>query len=141
MFLTGEIPRDSGIEDTGGDFFLDTVCVRRDLLPDDQALFVDSPRGIVVFLGCAHSGVINTLTHIARLTGVRTIYAVLGGMHLIRATDARLEETAGILERYDVQLIGPCHCTGDRAQAFFRSRFPERIVTFGTGSRIALAEG
>ena len=139
VFLTGEIPRVSDLEDTGGDFFLDLACEEKDIIPDDQALFIDSYLGIIVFLGCAHSGVINTLNHIARLTGKKELYAVFGGMHLLRASDERLEETAAILNHYDVRLIGPCHCTGGKAQAFFRSRFSEQYTVCDTGSRIVLA--
>ncbi len=139
VFLTGEIPRVSDIEDTGGDFFLALACKEKDTIPDDQALFIDSYLGIIVFLGCAHSGVINTLNHIARLTGKQELYAVYGGMHLLRASDERLEKTAAILKHYGLQLIGPCHCTGGKAQAFFRSRFPEQYTVCETGSRIVLA--
>lgn len=136
VFLTGEIPRVSYIEDTGGDFFLDLACIHKDTIPDDQALFIDTYQGIIVFLGCAHSGVINTLNHIAQITGKREMYALFGGMHLLRASDKRLEETADILNHYNVQLIGPCHCTGSRAQAYFHSRFPDRIKACETGSHM-----
>ena len=73
VFLTGEIPRVDCLEDTGGDFFLDLSCTKKDAIPDDQALFIDSYKGIIVFLGCAHAGVINTLNHIVRLTGKKEI--------------------------------------------------------------------
>ena len=55
IFTTGEIPRNTDYEDTGGDFFLDTACSKPDLIPDDQALYFETLQGIVVILGCAHS--------------------------------------------------------------------------------------
>jgi 7,8-dihydropterin-6-yl-methyl-4-(beta-D-ribofuranosyl)aminobenzene 5'-phosphate synthase len=140
VFLTGEIPQISGVEETGGGFFLDEVCEHRDTLYDDQALIIESTRGIIVLLGCAHAGVINTLNHIAHLTSTQKIYAVLGGLHLLRASDERLEETAAVLERYNVQLIGPCHCTGSRAMAFIQSRFPDRFLTCETGTCISFVD-
>ncbi len=135
VFLTGEIPRVTECEDTGGDFFLDKYLALRDPIPDDQALYFDTARGIVVLLGCAHSGVINTLDHIAKLTEREQIYGVFGGMHLLNASDERLAETSGALVKYDVQMIGPCHCTGERAKTLFRSLFPERMAECATGAR------
>lgn len=137
VFLTGEIPRTSKCEDTGGDFFLDRECMEKDWIVDDQALYFDTSRGIVVLLGCAHSGVINTLNHIAKLTGANRIHGVIGGMHLMNASDERLEETAHVFEKYDVQMIGPCHCTGERAKAFLGSRFPGRMTAVATGDQFA----
>jgi 7,8-dihydropterin-6-yl-methyl-4-(beta-D-ribofuranosyl)aminobenzene 5'-phosphate synthase len=36
IFVTGEIPRQTAFEDTGGSFFLDAACTRPDPLIDDQ---------------------------------------------------------------------------------------------------------
>ena len=139
VFLTGEIPRKTQCEDTGGNFFLNVECTVPDPIIDDQALYFETSHGIAVLLGCAHAGVINTLNYVAKLIGKNQIYTVLGGMHLFQASDERLEETAHALEKYDVQMIGPCHCTGERAKTFFRSLFPERMIDCATGSRLTFA--
>jgi 7,8-dihydropterin-6-yl-methyl-4-(beta-D-ribofuranosyl)aminobenzene 5'-phosphate synthase len=136
IFLTGEIPRITEYENTGGDFYLDVDCTVKDTIIDDQALFFETSQGIVILLGCAHAGVINTINHVVKFTGNNRIYAVLGGMHLLHASDERLEKTANTLEKYDVQMIGPCHCSGEIAKAFFRARFPGRIISCSTGTHI-----
>ena len=74
VFVTGENPRKNAFEDTGGQFFLDAACTQRDPLMDDQALFLDTTKGLVVLLGCAHAGVVNTLEYIRQLTGGRPIH-------------------------------------------------------------------
>ncbi len=79
--VTGTIPRTHPLEDTGGVFWQDAEHEQVDLIPDDQSLFMDTPEGLVVVLGCAHSGVINTLNYIAKITGKDKFYAVIGGMH------------------------------------------------------------
>jgi len=135
IFTTGEIPRPTDFEDTGGRFFLDMMCTIPDPVIDDQALFIESARGLVVILGCAHAGVVNTLDHIAKLTSRDEIYAVFGGTHLLGASQARLEKTAEAFARYDIKVIGPCHCTGLRAVTLLRSRFPDRFLECSTGSR------
>ena len=64
-----------------------------DPLRDDQALFIKTEQGLVVLLGCAHRGIINTLRHAQKLTGMETIHTVVGGTHLIRASEMQLEIT------------------------------------------------
>jgi 7,8-dihydropterin-6-yl-methyl-4-(beta-D-ribofuranosyl)aminobenzene 5'-phosphate synthase len=110
--------------------------------PDDQGLYFRTPLGIVVVVGCAHAGVINTLRQVARLENVDTIYGVLGGMHLGGASHDRLEKTADAFNELGLQHIGPCHCTGATAVNFMRERFPQEfaicqtgtVVTFGTSN-------
>jgi 7,8-dihydropterin-6-yl-methyl-4-(beta-D-ribofuranosyl)aminobenzene 5'-phosphate synthase len=114
------------IEDTGGPFFLDPTTTRSDAIPDDQAVAFDLAEGLVVLLGCAHAGVINTLESFSRLTGGRRIHAVIGGMHLDGASPERIRFTIEALERLDVQWIAPCHCTGIAAVCAFRAAFGDR---------------
>jgi 7,8-dihydropterin-6-yl-methyl-4-(beta-D-ribofuranosyl)aminobenzene 5'-phosphate synthase len=56
LTVTGPIPRSTDFEDTGGPFFQDADCSRADPLVDDQAVFFETRDGLVVLLGCAHSG-------------------------------------------------------------------------------------
>lgn len=135
IFTTGEIPRKTDFEDTGGHFFLDMACTIPDSVSDDQALYIESAHGLIVILGCAHSGVVNTLDHISKLTSQNEIYAIFGGMHLFGASHSRLEATADACARYNVRMIGPCHCTGLKAVAYLRSRFPDNFQECSTGSR------
>lgn len=141
IHLTGEIPRRHAIEDCGGPFYLDAACSRPDLLPDDQAMYLETPSGIVVLLGCGHSGVINTLDHIRELTDGRPIQAVIGGMHLLRAGTERLAFTAEHLARMEIRYLAPIHCTGTEASGYFRARFPSQIreSVVGTCHRLGAA--
>jgi 7,8-dihydropterin-6-yl-methyl-4-(beta-D-ribofuranosyl)aminobenzene 5'-phosphate synthase len=134
VHLTGEIPRHTNFEDTGGPFYRDARCTQVDPLVDDQALYLDTPAGLVVVLGCAHSGVVNTLDYIIELTGRREIYAVLGGMHLVRAQPRRLEATVAGLERYRVERIGTAHCTGMQAASYLWSRLPGKCFECAAGT-------
>ena len=123
--VTGEIPRIHQIEDTGGPFYQDVICSRPDDLPDDQALFIETPKGLVVLLGCGHSGVINTLEYVQELTDKKPIHAVLGGMHLLRATPERLTFTGDRLNDMAIDYLSPNHCTGLDAVCYFKARFPD----------------
>lgn len=103
LTVTGPVPRLTDFEDTGGPFFLNHACTTPDPLEDDQSVFFDTPEGIVVLLGCAHSGVINTLRYIVELSGNKPLRAVIGGMHLVisyvgrKVGDPRSVMAAGFL--------------------------------------------
>jgi 7,8-dihydropterin-6-yl-methyl-4-(beta-D-ribofuranosyl)aminobenzene 5'-phosphate synthase len=135
--VTGEIPRRTAFENTGGDFFLDECCTEADGLADDQALFAQTPRGTVVVLGCAHAGVVNTLEYIRTLTGNAAICAVLGGMHLLNADESRMSATVRALRDMNVQRLGLAHCTGLAAMARLYHEFPQNCFPCTTGIRVA----
>lgn len=133
IWVTGEIPRINDFETTGGAFFLDKEGKEIDHLHDDQAMFIETPKGIVVILGCAHSGVINTMEYAAKLAKTNSIYAVFGGMHLVSANEKRLEMTVQKFIDYQVQILGPCHCTGLKATAYLWQHFPGTCVECAAG--------
>ena len=141
VHLTGEIPRRNDFEDTGGPFYRDSSCTEPDPLPDDQALYIETTAGLVVVLGCAHAGVVNTLDYIAELTSRNRIYAVLGGMHLVRATARRLEETVAALIRHGVERVGTVHCTGMRATTYLWSQLPSECFECSVGSVFTVQNG
>ncbi|MEN6626696.1 MAG: MBL fold metallo-hydrolase [Candidatus Sumerlaeia bacterium] len=134
VWVTGAIPRKNDFEDAGGPFFLDPECATRpDPIEGDQAVWAQTPNGIVVILGCAHAGVVNTLERVARLTKANRFHAVIGGMHLLRADRRRLHCTVEAFDRYQVDFVGPCHCTGDSAQDFIRRAVGSRYLEVKTG--------
>jgi len=131
--VTGPIPRLTEYEDTGGPFYLDTASWRPDPLEDDMAVWIRTAEGLVVCLGCAHSGVINTLDWIARLNPGETVRAVIGGMHLANADENRLDETTKQLAASNATLLVPCHCTGAKATNTLRQHLGERMKSGGAG--------
>jgi len=140
IFVTGPVPRQTDFEDTGGPFFLDPKRRRADPLLDDQALFIEESDGITVLLGCAHAGVINTLLHIRELTGARRPFkAVLGGAHLVNASERRLRRTAEELRALGVRRLFPAHCTGVPAIARLWRELPGVCAPCSAGLELASA--
>ncbi len=125
--LTGPVPRHTSFEDTGGPFYLDPEGTRPDLIEDDLALWITTEQGLVICLGCAHAGVVNTLEYVIRLTGISRIQAVIGGFHLLGASPDRLEQTVSALCRLAPDAIYPCHCTGEAAIAALMGALGERV--------------
>jgi len=137
--VTGQVPRMNDYEDVGGAFFVDANCEKPDELLDDQTLFIESTKGLVVVLGCAHSGVVNTLDYISKLTGYKKIYAVIGGMHLSNASQVRIANTIEALKKYEIKKIVPLHCTGQKAMQDFKTAFGDKCLFLGAGGQISLS--
>ncbi len=128
MFLTGEVPRRTSYEKGDPKLFAESEGkLISDPFFDDQSLVTESPRGLVLLLGCAHSGLINTLDYVVAKTGKDKVYAIIGGTHLDFASPSQVEETIGALRNYRVERIGVSHCTGlktaTRLLAEFGGRF------------------
>ena len=133
--LSGPIPRQTVYEDTGGPFFLDTGGHRPDPIDDDLALWIDTPTGLVVCVGCAHAGLVNTLLHVQRLNGGRRARAVIGGFHLLSADERRIKATIDALQALAFDEIVPCHCTGEAAVEALVAAFGERCRPGAAGMR------
>ncbi len=138
LMVTGEVPRRNDFEDTGVReyAFLDESMETSDPILDDQAMFFRVPEGLVILLGCAHAGLVNTIEYITELTGESQIYAIIGGTHLVSASPERMEKTVEALRQFDVQKIMLSHCTGMRAYAELMKAFPGRVSWPGAGEKI-----
>ena len=136
--VTGPIPRHTDFEDTGGPFFKDAACTQPDDLIDDQAMFIETSDGVVVILGCAHAGIINTLRYVRELVPGRAIHTVIGGTHLVTASETRMRRTTESLREFDIQRLVPLHCTGFPAVARLWKEFPDRVSVCPVGTRLNL---
>jgi 7,8-dihydropterin-6-yl-methyl-4-(beta-D-ribofuranosyl)aminobenzene 5'-phosphate synthase len=133
VWVTGAIPRHHEWEDVGGPFYLDEALQIPDPITDDMALFLPGPRGVSVICGCAHSGVLNTLDHIAAVTGSQTIDTLVGGLHLASASPTRIDRTLAALLEVNPRQISVCHCTGPLATARVWTGFPECVTESHAG--------
>ena len=138
--LTGEVPRRSfeigfpiGWRDEGGEAV-------RDDIPDDQSLiFHVKGKGLVVVLGCGHSGVINILNHAKALTHCEDIYLVMGGFHLTGAMfEKYADQTIDALSEMNPKLVIPTHCTGFNSTVRFTQRMPEAFALNSVGTTIRI---
>jgi len=112
--------------------------LKPDPLWDDQALFIKSDKGLIILLGCGHRGIINTIRHAQKLTGIELIYAVIGGTHLISASPQQLDSTIAELLSLGIQRLGLSHCTGLPASAVLAQRFGEAFFFNNAGTCVNL---
>ena len=135
VFLTGEVPRKTPFEKPDPRLFRDiNGKTEPDVFLDDQSLIMESEKGLILVLGCAHSGVINIIHHVINKTGKQKFYAILGGTHLDFLTPEQLEESIKSLKKIDVERIGVSHCTGMRAACRLLQEFGDRYFYGYVGS-------
>lgn len=128
IVVTGEVPMKTAFESIEKNLFVKTrENYIPDPIPDDQALVFKTSKGLVVVLGCAHHGMINTLLYAQKITEEERIHAVVGGTHLFRAGPDQIEQTIAKLEGFKVAHIGVSHCTGMPASMALMQHFKDRF--------------
>jgi len=139
IWTSGEVPMKTEYEtiDTGllikqGSDFLP------DLVLDDQAIIVKTELGLVIILGCAHRGMINTINRAREITGVKEVQAVIGGSHLIGASEERLYQSIAALRELAVQKLGLCHCTDLPMISVLAQEFGENFIFNKAGTSLEL---
>ena len=139
IMTTGEIPMVTGYEEIEPYLLVkEADGWQQDKLRDDQALIINTEPGLVVILGCAHRGIINTLYHAQQLTGVKQVYMVVGGCHLMDASKKRILETIAALKELRVQRLGVSHCTGMPAVLVMAQELGDRFFFNNAGTIINL---
>lgn len=131
--LTGEVPRVTPFETGDQGLFCDCTGQELDATPDDQSLILETERGLVILLGCCHAGLVNTIEHIAYITGRRDIYAIIGGTHLGFCSQEQLEQTIAALKVLGISKLVAAHCTGFAAAARLSREFPRQFQVATVG--------
>jgi 7,8-dihydropterin-6-yl-methyl-4-(beta-D-ribofuranosyl)aminobenzene 5'-phosphate synthase len=139
VMTTGEIPMVTDYEFIDPNLYVrSSQGLKPDGLADDLAMIIDTDFGLVVILGCAHRGIINTLQHACQLTGKELVYAAIGGTHLLNASEERLQKTVSALKEIGVQKLGASHCTGFYAASYLYREFGDGFFLNNAGTRLSL---
>lgn len=135
VIVTGEIERVTEFEKVEGFYMVKNGKFVKDKLMDDQALIVKmDDKSIVIFTGCAHSGIINTVYYALKLTNSQRVCAIIGGFHLIGASEERIKKTVQMLKKVKPKIIAPMHCTGFRAKMSIAKALPQAFREFCCGN-------
>lgn len=105
-----------------------------DQFDDEILLAIDTPKGLVVLLGCSHPGMKNMLDSAVNLLK-RPLYAILGGTHLVESNGTSLQLSMEYLRSDALKVVGVSHCTGQDATAQL-SDSNERFFQNRTGSTL-----
>ena len=130
IHFTGVVPRK--FEDPG------TICYHYkgdarvpDPVHDDGSIILDTEKGSVVVTGCAHAGIVNVARFAERFRN-QAVYALVGGFHLVDATDDRLAHVIEAFKQMKIKELFPGHCTGLPAVCRMRCELGARKIDAGT---------
>ena len=80
---------------------------------DETSVYINvKDKGLVVITGCGHCGIINTIKHAQKITGINKIYAVIGGFHEEWNSEELIEKKVDYIESLNPSIISGMHCTG-----------------------------
>jgi len=82
---------------------------------DETSLYINvKDKGLIILTGCAHTGIINTIKHGQKLTGIEKIYAIIGGLHKEYESNENIKESVEFIENLNPEVTCGMHCTGFR---------------------------
>jgi 7,8-dihydropterin-6-yl-methyl-4-(beta-D-ribofuranosyl)aminobenzene 5'-phosphate synthase len=136
-WLTGSIERVTSYERVPPTLFI----MREDSIEEDDfrgelaAVCNVKGKGLVVISGCAHAGIVNTVCHAQKITGIDKVHVVMGGFHFVNADPEIIEKTIADINAIGPDYIIPMHCTGFEAVTAFRDAMPEQFILNTAGTR------
>jgi 7,8-dihydropterin-6-yl-methyl-4-(beta-D-ribofuranosyl)aminobenzene 5'-phosphate synthase len=103
----------------------------------ELSLAIDTPDGLVVVVGCSHTG-LDKIAEAASAINKR-IHLLAGGFHLVVAKDPDIEKIVTLMrETYKVDYVAPGHCTGEPTFTAFKKAFGDRYLYAGLGTVLVL---
>lgn len=138
LIITGEVPRNTSYEKgfPGEMRFCDGSWVSSPDVIDERCLVLKlKNKGICVFTGCGHTGVVNAVHHAQELINEQKVYLVMGGFHLAgNEMLDRIEPTVNDLHKINPNYIVTGHCTGRDAQSALTATFADQHIPYGVGT-------
>jgi len=132
--LLGNISSGTDFDELPKGFFIqDKNTMRPDRMEDEQMLVFDTEKGLIIFLGCSHPGIMNCLNYILKQFPGKKIDTLAAGMHLENISEKQLETTVKHLLDFDIRLIFPLHCTGITAISEIKRQFGNRCHVLYSG--------
>lgn len=150
VWFTGSIPRVhpernfGGVGGRGMGTVQTPAGAVEDNVPEDASLVINTAEGLVVITGCGHAGIVNIVTKAQAMVPNTTVHAIVGGMHLLNASDETLAWTGGELKARGVDYLLGVHCTGVEATYRLRSLLGlsrSAAATGAVGSSFTLGAG
>jgi 7,8-dihydropterin-6-yl-methyl-4-(beta-D-ribofuranosyl)aminobenzene 5'-phosphate synthase len=103
----------------------------------ELSLAIKTPNGMVLVVGCSHPG-IDKIVEAASTIDPR-IHLIVGGFHLVVASDADIQKIVTALhDMFNVRYVAPGHCTGEPAFTALKEAFGDRYLFAGLGTTFAL---
>ncbi|MGA9048802.1 MAG: MBL fold metallo-hydrolase [Dehalococcoidia bacterium] len=138
VMVTGEVERVTDFEKgfPWAEAKIDDKWVT-DPFRDDQGIAINlKGKGLVVISGCSHAGIINTVKHARKISGIERIHAVMGGFHLTGPLfEPIIDVTVEEMKKIGPEMIVPMHCTGWKAINRFVDTMPQQCILNNVGTK------
>jgi 7,8-dihydropterin-6-yl-methyl-4-(beta-D-ribofuranosyl)aminobenzene 5'-phosphate synthase len=103
----------------------------------EQALVLNTSKGLVVITGCSHPGIVRMLKEI-KSSFNKNVYMVLGGFHLMNKSAEETENIIAEMKALGVVKCGAGHCTGVKQIEMFKESFGPDYFELGVGNSIII---
>lgn len=107
----------------------------------EQALIVQTVKGIVLITGCSHPGIADMATRAAQLFPDENFFLVTGGFHLGGNGRRKINSIIDAFRKLNIQHVGPSHCTGKKAREMFKEEWGEDFLELGCGATLTIPQG
>lgn len=115
----------------------ETVRWEDDPMTHEQALVIEEEKGLYIFSGCCHRGVVPTIRYIQQLYPGKRIAGLVAGMHLCPVSAAERERIVEEIAALHLDCVFPVHCTGMEAIILMRQKMGEKCVIASAGDAYA----
>lgn len=117
-----------------------------DKFEHELILVVDTAKGLCVFTGCAHNGVLNIIATVQSVIPKKEILCVYGGFHLIDGKEYVEVETTNELTNIAHELTNLLpkahfhtgHCTGEKAIKILSDVMDGKLASFYAGKELTI---
>lgn len=107
-----------------------------DNMEDELVLGIDTSKGLVIVCGCSHIGIANIVENIKCRTQ-KKIYGIIGGLHLSKASDERIEKVLNYFDECNIEFFGVSHCTGEKITKILKES-KKNFIYNNTGNTITI---
>jgi 7,8-dihydropterin-6-yl-methyl-4-(beta-D-ribofuranosyl)aminobenzene 5'-phosphate synthase len=105
----------------------------------EQALVIETDEGLVVITGCAHPGIVNVVRE-AKKQLKSDVHLVVGGFHLCWMNILQVKGIVDGVKKEGVEMVAPCHCSGDLARSTFEKAYGENFILVGVGRKLEVGK-
>ena len=107
-----------------------------DSMEDELVLGIDTSKGLLIVCGCSHIGIANIVENIKCRTQ-KKIYGIIGGLHLSKASDERIEKVLNYFDECNIEFFGVSHCTGEKVTKILKES-KKNFIYNNTGNTITI---
>lgn len=105
----------------------------------EHSLVIETPKGLVIITGCAHPGIVEIIERAKEIVK-STPRLVLGGFHLKGANADEVKKVIDMFKKYEVERVGPAHCSGDHTLELFKREFGNNYIPSGVGTIVDISK-